>query len=120
MESFCCVSCHPKTYPASHRVTQVVRLIDTETIEHHDDVIDPTLQVIGGRIMRFIACSVSSGVKENQPVPVPELRGIPKIVPTFQSRQRPVMQNQWYPVAFDKVMDANSFTVRVGQENPLG
>ena len=88
-------------------------------IKHREDISDIALEVIGCRIVGFIAGPVPPRIDENELVGVLQSLDIPLLVPTLQAIGKPVLEYQWYPRPFDLVMNTNSLTVGIGHRSLL-
>jgi len=108
------ILCDAKTDPSSHRVAQVVCVVHLECIQHRQHIFDPVLQGVGLRIVKLIALPMPSGINQNELVILPQGSHIPIGVPVLQTAGKAMLQDEWWPLAFHLVVNADAVIVGIG------
>ena len=79
-----------------------------EGIEHCHDIPDMQGQHIRRRIVRFVTGSMTACIYQDELVVSAQRVNIPGHLPGLQALRKPMLEDKWWPFAFDVVMDTDT------------
>ncbi len=113
MHAFWHILGHAKPDPSSHRVAPKMRSAEVEVIEDRNSITHLQGQRIQSRVMRFIACSMSTRIQKNELVIGLQRVNIASHIPALHTLSKSMMKYKWWTFTCDLIMNADSLIIRI-------
>src|SRR5215510_3881509 len=88
-------------------------------VQYSPDVIDHPLQAVRVRLVRLVAGTMPPRIDQDELVGGLERVHIPQLVPALYAINTPMLEHQWWPLAFHLVMDTDALVVDMWHDNSL-